>query len=229
MNRKKAIGLGVFFFVLVFVFLLVVLGGVKSPADVFKAETWSAFSDGFKSKSPELNTVKPFTFITQDGKPFTEKDMLGKVCVVNYFFTSCKGICPRMNNNMHQYVYDVFKGEPEFMIVSHTCDPETDSSSRLKHYADSLKVNESQWVFLTGRKDSLYNAARNSYLLDDPKNSVVNINDQFLHTQFFALVDKNGKVRGQIYDGLKPDELKQLQNDIKGLLREKASGANAHF
>jgi protein SCO1/2 len=126
-------------------------------------------------------------------------------------------------------VYDVFKGEPEFMIVSHTCDPETDSSSRLKHYADSLKVDETKWVFLTGRKDSLYNAARNSYLLDDPKNSVVNINDQFLHTQFFALVDKNGKVRGQIYDGLKPDELKQLQNDIRGLLREKASGANAHF
>jgi protein SCO1/2 len=224
MNKKKLIGLGVFFFVLVFIFLLVVLGGVKSPADVFKAETWSTFASGFKSKSPELNTVKPFTFTTQDGKPFTEKDMLGKVCVVNYFFTSCKGICPRMNNNMQKEVYDLFKDEPDFMILSHTCDPETDSAPRLKHYADSLKVDEQKWVFLTGRKDSLYQAARNSYLLDDPKNSVVNIDDQFLHTQFFALVDKNGKLRGQIYDGLKQDELKQLQSDIRELLREKASG-----
>lgn len=224
MNRKKLIGLGIFFFVLVFVFLFVVLGGVKSPGDIFKAETWGSFANGFKSKSPELNTVKPFTFTNQDGKPFTEQDMLGKVCVVNYFFTSCKGICPRMNNNMHQQVYDVFKDEPDFMIVSNTCDPETDSVPRIKHYADSLQVDEHKWVFLTGRKDSLYQAARNSYLLDDPKNSVVNINDQFLHTQFFALVDKNGKVRGQIYDGLKQDELKQLQTDIKALLLEKASG-----
>jgi protein SCO1/2 len=129
-----------------------------------------------------------------------------------------------MNNNMQKEVYDLFKDEPDFMILSHTCDPETDSAPRLKHYADSLKVDEQKWVFLTGRKDSLYQAARNSYLLDDPKNSVVNIDDQFLHTQFFALVDKNGKLRGQIYDGLKQDELKQLQSDIRELLREKASG-----
>lgn len=223
MKKKKVIGLSIFFFVLVFLFLLVVLGGVKSPADVFKAQTWSAFGEGFKSKLPELNTVKPFTFTTQDGKPFNEKNMLGKVCVVNYFFTTCKGICPRMNNNMQKQVYDVFKDEPDLMVVSHTCDPETDSALRLKHYADSLKVDENKWVFLTGRKDSLYQAARNSYLLDDPKNNVVNINDQFLHTQFFALVDKNGRVRGQIYDGLKQDELKQLQTDIRALLREKAT------
>jgi protein SCO1/2 len=221
MNKKKVLWFTVFFAVLVFVFLFIVLGDVKSPGDVFKADTWAAFGEGFKSKSPELNTVKPFTFTAADGTPFTEKNMLGKVCVVNYFFTSCKGICPRMNNNMHTYIYDVFKDEPGFLIVSHTCDPETDSVPRIKHYADSLKVDEHKWVFLTGRKDSLYQAARNSYLLDDPKNNMVNINDQFLHTQFFALVDKNGKLRGQIYDGLKKDELQQLQHDIKSLLREK--------
>ena len=112
------------------------------------------------------------------------------------------------------------------MIVSHTCDPETDSASVLKHYADSLKVDEKKWVFLTGRKDSLYQQARISYLLDDPKNNVVNINDQFLHTQFFALVDKNGNVRGQVYDGLKEEDLKQLETDIKTLLKEKADNNN---
>ncbi|RFM30228.1 SCO family protein [Deminuibacter soli] len=177
-------------------------------------------TDNWKSKSPVINTVRDFSFTTQDGAPFTQANMQGKVCVVEYFFTTCRGICPRLNTNMHK-IYDAFRDEPNFMIVSHTCDPERDSVPVLKHYADSLKVDTKRWVFLTGRKDSLYQAARSSYLLDDPKNSVANINDQFLHTQFFAVVDKNGQVRGQIYDGLKENELKNLQETVKSLLKEK--------
>jgi len=111
------------------------------------------------------------------------------------------------------------------MIVSHTCDPETDSAARLRRYADSLKVDTKRWVFLTGRKDSLYLAARNSYLIDDPNNNVANINDQFLHSQFIALVDRSGNVRGQVYDALKPDELKMLKNNIRNLLSEKSSSS----
>ena len=76
-------------------------------------------------------------------------------------------------------------------------------------------------VFLTGRKDSLYNTARVSYLLDDPKNNAQNIEDQFLHTQFFALVDRNG-MSEKIYDGLKKDELEELKKDIAVLLKEPA-------
>lgn len=111
------------------------------------------------------------------------------------------------------------------MIVSLTSDPETDSPQKLKQYADSLQVDTQKWVFLTGRKDSLYNAARRSFMLDDPHNSVVDIKDQFLHTQFWALVDKNGKVRGQIYDGLKEEDIKKLENDIQDLLDEKVSNS----
>ena len=150
---------------------------------------------------------------------FHEKDMAGKVCAVNFFFTTCKGVCPIMNNNLNK-VYDDFKNEDNFMIVSHTCDPETDSAAQLKHYADSMKVDTHKWVFLTGRKDSLYLAARNSYLIDDPNNNVGNINDQFLHSQFVALVDKFGNVRGQIYDALKPDDVKLMEENIKSLLKE---------
>ncbi|MEP7319493.1 MAG: SCO family protein, partial [Panacibacter sp.] len=89
-----------------------------------------------------------------------------------------------------------------------------------------LKVDEHKWVFLTGRKDSLYGQARTSYLLDDPKNNVEKIEDQFLHTQFFALVDKNGDVRGGVYDGLKKEDLDKLKEDIKTLLKEKAGSSN---
>jgi protein SCO1/2 len=178
-----------------------------------------AGTNNWKSKSPVISYVKPFSFITQDNKIFTQKDMVGKVCVVNFFFTSCKGVCPIMNNNLDK-VYDDFKSEKDFLIVSHSCDPETDSAARLKHYADSMKVDDNKWVFLTGRKDSLYLAARNSYLIDDPNNNVGNINDQFLHSQFVALVDKFGNVRGQVYDALKPDDLKLLEENIKILLKE---------
>ena len=89
-----------------------------------------------------------------------------------------------------------------------------------------MQINSPKWVFLTGRKDSLYQIARSAYLLDDPKNNVEKIEDQFIHTQFFALVDKDGKVRGQVYDGLKQAELDRLKKDIKLLLAEKAGTGN---
>ena len=182
-------------------------------------------TDAWKAKLPVLSFVKPFSFKNQDNETFTEKDMVGKVAVVEYFFTTCKGICPRLNTNMHD-IYNQFKDEPDFIILSHTCNPETDSVPVMKHYSDSLKVNTKKWVFLTGRKDSLYFQARNSYLLDDPKNSLDKIEDQFIHTQFFALIDKNGQVRGQIYDGLKKDELERLKEDIASLLKEKSNQGN---
>jgi protein SCO1 len=204
--KKKLIGYGIFFVVLTGLFLLFSFWG----------------TDNWRAKSPTISTVQPFAFLNQDGKEVTEADMQGKVVLVNFFFTTCKGICPKMNGNMHK-IYNQFIDEPDFMILSHTSDPETDSVPVIKRYADSLKVDERKWVFLTGRKDILYKQARNSYLLDDPKNNLVNINDQFLHTQFFALVDKNGDVRAQVYDGLKKDELEKLQDDIRTLLKEKAN------
>lgn len=204
--KKKLIGYTVFFVLLTGLFLLFSFWG----------------TDNWRAKSPTISTVQPFNFLNQDGKDVTEADIQGKVVLVNFFFTTCKGICPKMNGNMHK-IYEQFKDEPDFMILSHTCDPETDSVPVIKRYADSLKVDERKWVFLTGRKDSLYKQARNSYLLDDPKNNVVNINDQFLHTQFFAVVDKNGNVRGQVYDGLKKEELEKLEDDIRTLLKEKAN------
>ena len=174
-------------------------------------------------KLPVLSYVQPFKFTNQDGAEVTEKSLEGKVFVTEYFFTTCPNICPALNTNMRK-VYDQYKDEPGFVIVSHTCNPETDSAARLKWYADSMKVNTNRWWFLTGRKDSLYNMARQSYLLDDPKNNLVKIEDQFMHTQFFALVDKAGQIR-KIYDGLKEAEVKKLNEDIAVLLKEPVSRA----
>ena len=88
-------------------------------------------------KLPVLSYVKPFRFTSQDNQPVTLADLRGKVYVAEYFFTTCKGICPKLNSNM-KTLYADLKNEPDFMIVSHTVDPETDSPVRLKVYADSL-------------------------------------------------------------------------------------------
>ncbi|TMI97666.1 MAG: SCO family protein [Bacteroidetes bacterium] len=171
-----------------------------------------------KSKLPPISYVQPFSFTDQDGKIVTEKDVKGKVYLANYFFTTCKTVCPRMNNEVKK-VYEHFKNENDFLILSHTSDPNTDSAQRLKRYADSMGVTNSNWIFLTGRKDSLYRQARLSYRIDDPNNNVVNIEDDFLHTQFLALVNKKGEVV-KIYDGLRQAEIEQLIKDAERLLKE---------
>jgi protein SCO1/2 len=161
--------------------------------------------------------VQPFAFINQDGNIVTNKDVQGKVFVAEYFFTTCRGACPVMNNNM-RLVYDEFKDNDNFRILSHTCQPEVDSVPQLKKYADSMKVNTSRWIFLTGRKDSLYNMARVSYTIDDPLNNLQSIKDQFLHSQFFALVDTSGRVK-KVYDGMKETETKAMIKQIKRMLK----------
>ena len=122
-----------------------------------------------------------------------------------------------MNTNMLK-VYEQYKNEPDFLILSHTSQPEVDSVPRLKAYADSLGVNTAKWIFLTGRKDSLYYMARNSYTIDDPVNNLKNLDDDFLHTQFWALVDREGKVK-KVYDALEESEIRALTKQIGRLLR----------
>ena len=179
----------------------------------------SAVIPGFANPTiPPIGTVQPFRFTNQDGNDFTEKEIQGKVAAVEFFFTTCKGICPRMNNNM-KTVYNQFKNEKDFLILSHTSDPGTDTPARLKQYADSMQVNTAQWVFLTGRKDSLYGMARHSYKIDDPANNVTKIEDDFLHSQFVALVNRKGDVV-KIYDALKPSEMKEMTGEIKKLLKQ---------
>ena len=214
------------------------------------------FNDYDFSKSNLMvrnDNVADFSFINQDGKKITEREVDGKVYVVEYFFTTCKGICPKMNANMRR-VYDAFKDEPNFMIISHTCMPETDSIPLLKAYEERMingklernkdgsykieydtlsknskvKIQNPNWNFVTGDKNALYKMARQDYGIDNGKpDSTQLMKDQFIHTQFFALVDKQRRVRGMVYDGLNNDEVGKLITDIKGLLKEKVT--SKHF
>jgi protein SCO1/2 len=205
--KKKILWIAGFFILLMGVFYYFLFAG----------------TDYYKAKLPVLTYVKDFSFTDQDGKQLRQRDLADKVYVTEYFFTTCKGICPKMNMNMRT-IYQQYKAEPGFAIVSHTCMPEVDSVPLLKSYARNIGAG-ANWHFVTGSKDSLYQMARQSYLLDNEKNNSINIKDQFIHTQFFALVDKEGRVRG-VYDGLKKDEIDKLSGDIKELLKETKTRSN---
>ena len=179
-------------------------------------------NDSWRKKLPILNEVKPFSFVNQNGDTISNNHLAGKVQVVEFFFTTCKGICPKMNNALAK-VTEQFKEEEDFIILSHTVDPDTDSVGRLKYFADSLKLEVNKWVLLTGTKAALYEAARKSYLLDDQHDESAAIAEQFIHTQLFALVDRSGRVRG-IYDGLDKKELVKLEKDIALVLKEGYNG-----
>ena len=201
---RKTIFYIVFFFVLVIGFYF----------------TMSQLVPGFgKSKLEPIGRILPFAFTNQDGKTVTENDVAGKVFVAEYFFTTCKNICPVMNGNM-KTVYEKFKNEKDFLILSHTSFPEIDSVNVLRKYADSLGVDTEKWIFLTGRKDSLYKQARYGYKIDDPNNNLIDIKQDFIHSQFFSLVDKKGIVRN-IYDGIQPSEVEKMMKEIEVLLKEK--------
>src|SRR5580704_18524304 len=96
-----------------------------------------------------INKVQSFSFLNQNGERVTNKDVEGKVYIAEFFFTTCHGICPKLNTNLLP-VYEKYKNEPDFKILSHTVDPSTDSVGRLKLYADSLGVKAPHWTFLTG-------------------------------------------------------------------------------
>jgi len=164
--------------------------------------------------------IDTFTFVNQDGKIITKKDVAGKVYVAEYFFTTCEGMCPKMNDNMVK-VYQSFRGNPKFLILSHSVDPKRDTVEAMKAYGRKFDADANQWMFLTGDKKRLYDMARESYLLttkDDT--SHVSIDKDFIHDQRFILVDKTGHIRGQ-YDGLNKPQLDTLIEDIHLLLQEK--------
>lgn len=176
------------------------------------------FVKDYLKQEKYISEVQPFHFTNQDGRDFSNKDVEGKVYVAEFFFTTCPGICPRMHGNMMK-VYNELKNEKDFLILSHTCQPETDSVPRLKVYADSMNVDTQKWVFVTGRKDSLYNMARFSYTIDNPEFYVAKPTDDFIHTQFWALVNKKGQVKA-IFDGIKESEADQMIASIRKMLKQ---------
>jgi protein SCO1/2 len=161
--------------------------------------------------------IPNFSFTNQDGQPVTQADVQNKVYVADYFFTTCQSICPIMSKQLDR-VAAAYKNEADFRILSHTVDPETDTPTQLKGYAQSYKANTKQWIFLTGEKPALYELARKGYLLNLEEGD--GGPDDFIHTQNFALIDRHQRIRG-FYDGTDSAQVNNLIQDIGFVLQEK--------
>lgn len=164
------------------------------------------------------HTIQSFSFINQYGEKVTNKDLVGKVYVVEYFFTTCSTICPKMNQQM-EWLQNRFRGVDDFKILSFTVQPEIDSVPLLKEYADEHHAQKGQWHFLTGDKKALYNLARKSFFVLKPAEAenLGDANSDFIHTNNFVLIDKEQRIRGY-YDGTSAKEVDKLARDIRKLI-----------
>lgn len=167
------------------------------------------------------HTIGLFSFQNQEGKTITENDVKGKIFVAEYFFTTCKTICPIMNDQM-QRIHRKFKNNSNIRILSFTVDPKTDTVEQMKRYADSHKADPKSWFFLTGEKDKLYELARKSFFVLKPAEAENqgDVGSDFIHTNNFVLVDRKMRIRGY-YDGTSTLEVEKLMSDIDLLLEEK--------
>ncbi len=170
------------------------------------------------SKITEKDTVyhkiPDFSLTNQDGNTITNESLYGQVYVADFFFTSCPDICPIMKTQMLR-VYEKYKDDSDFQILSHTIDPEYDTVALLKDYAERLGVSSSTWHFLHGEKDEIYDLGQNGYMvtaLEDPSAP-----GGYIHSGAFILVDRKGHIRG-IYDGTNEDAVTKLIGDLPILL-----------
>jgi len=221
--------IGISFIVLLFGIYAIpkIVNRIKN-GDVVKNERLDQ-GDNASDEVVTLQTIGPapsYKLTDQNRKTITNADYKGKVYVLEFFFSSCPTICPRMNQSMLQ-IQNKFFGNPNFGIASISIDPEHDTPEVLKAHAQTLGVQSSNWHFLTGDKTYIFDLANKGFNLYAGENAKVN--GGFEHSGLFALIDKDGKIRCRkdeygnpilYYDGLDKKGVEAIQHDIAILLRE---------
>jgi len=181
--------------------------------------------------------VPSFQFVNQDSIQVSNKDYLGKVYVVDFFFTRCPSICPVMTTNLVN-IQKHFENEEDFAIASFSITPKFDTPEVLREYQEKYNIQEGNWNLMTGDQAAIYdlaNAGFNIFAAEMP-----DAPGGFEHSGLFALVDKEGYLRSRIDEFGNPivyyrgaileekgtndhgetEEIGILKADIKKLLEE---------
>lgn len=144
----------------------------------------------FKKNLYTVMKVPDFELTNQNNKKITSKDMLGKVYLVEFFFSKCPTICPVMNTNMRAIEDEI--NSKDFGIISISIDPENDTPETLKEHAKRTGVKSPNWHFLTGNRDYIGKLADEfDIYVGDKEDESENLN----HSGMIALVDKEGNIR----------------------------------
>ena len=245
MKKTNYSYVGIAFIILVFgiIFIPRIVDRISNN-DINRKESRSDFAGkkanlsdlAFLEINGEAKTVPEFSFTNQDGKIISNKDYLGKVYVVEFFFTTCPTICPRMNANLIQ-IQNAFLEYEDFGVASFTINPDYDTVEVLKAYADSYGVTNPNWNLMTGDKEAIYDLANKGFNLYTAEDE--SVAGGFEHSGNFALIDKNGFIRSRVvngnpiifYNGMisesekiddegMPEEISILKEDITKLLNE---------
>lgn len=215
MLKKIVINILLGLFVFILLFSLYYNFGGNQDREIIVLPTY-----GPVQINPDGDTIShkvgAFSFVNQYGETIDEKNFEACVYVVDFFFTTCESICPIMSNALLK-VQKAYSNNPRVKIISHTVMPETDSIEVLKAYSENRKARRGKWEFVTGNKKDLYHMARNEYFIVEDKGN--GDEDDFIHTQMFALVDRNKHIRGY-YDGTDSLEVNRLIKEIKIVERE---------
>ena len=241
---KKYSYVGISFIILIFgiIFVPKIVDRIKD-ASVVKNDRMSSENPVANEKlayikiNGEPKKVPDFAFLNQDSLLITNHDYKGKVYVVDFFFTSCPTICPKMTSNL-VYLQNKLKDSEDFGIASFSINPKYDTPTRLKVYEERYKITDPDWNLLTGDREDIYdlaNAGFNIYAAENP-----NVPGGFEHNGYFALIDRDGYIRSRydasgnpiIYyrgtigvdekvdDNGEEEQINILLNDIKKLLEE---------
>jgi protein SCO1/2 len=232
---KKSSYIGLIIIIIIFA-VIVVPKIIDRFSNNLIVESSRSVKPGFKALdyikiNGEAKKVPDFLFLNQDSLYISNEDYLGKVYVVEFFFTSCPSICPIMNRNM-KILNDQFESNNDFGIASFTIDPDHDTPSVLKKYAEGYVGNSTHWNFLTGPKTSVYELSNTGFNIFAEINPAVA--GGFEHQGYFALIDKKGFIRSRqddygnpivYYLGIDQDDVDEqgvdmLLTDIKLLLNE---------
>lgn len=205
---------------------------VQMPRRYYVDDVVQGVEDGKRFSDTVWHRTENFRFVNQLGDTVELYDLQNKIIVVDFFFTRCAAICPKMTRNMKKLQASFAKHKSGRKVIdssivqfiSFTVDPVHDSVRVLKEYADRFGVNHDNWWFLTGDKKDIYNFAFNEMKLSIAEKE---IDTSFVHTEKFILLDKNFVIRGPAdyrkvyYDGLDSTSLSQLARDIGLLMLEK--------
>ncbi len=229
MMLKNKSYIGISFIILVFGIYAVpkIMDRIQNN-DIVKGDRLDKVSTTSKNTSSlvKIGPAPKFELLNQDNIKISNETYKGKVYVLEFFFSTCPTICPKMNQSMLQ-IEKTFFGNPNFGIVSITIDPEHDNSKVLKEHRELLGVKSSNWNFLTGDKTYIFDLSNKGFNLYAGENNKAK--GGFEHSGLFALIDKNGTIRCRkddygnpilYYDGLDKKGVRDIQQDIAILLKE---------
>jgi protein SCO1/2 len=226
MKNKSYIGISFIILIFGIIFIPKIIDRIKNGS-VVQNDRMSLSSEIVKEGSlKEIGPAPTFELTDQNGTKISNKDYVGKVYVLEFFFSTCPSICPIMNKNMVS-IQNEFSKESDFGIASISINPENDTPEVLKTHAVKIGATAANWHFLTGNKDYIFNLANKGFNLYVGENNKALGN--FEHSGLFALIDKNGIIRCRYdkqgnpilyYDGLEKPGVDAIKEDIKVLLKE---------